>query len=186
MKLVNLAKFKFVTEPRYYFYGWTSEPRVLARESVAKQLVRARKLLPAGHNFKIWDCYRTLSVQIKMIENFRRRFKHANPRLPKKEIDRLVDSFCAKPLKIVTRPDTHRNGGALDLTIVDARGRELYMGTDFDDSSERAATDFFEKKKTLNLLEKEARKNRRALCRLMEKVGFINYKNEWWHWSFLK
>jgi D-alanyl-D-alanine dipeptidase len=183
MKLVDLTKYKFVTEPRYYFYGWTSEPRVLARESVAKKLVRARKLLPVGHTFKVWDCYRTLAVQVKMIENFRRRLKHANPRLPKKEVDRLVDSFCAKPLKKVTRPDTHRNGGALDLTIIDRQGSELYMGTDFDDSTSAAATDFFEKKKKLNSLEREVRKNRRLLCRVMEKADFKNYKNEWWHWS---
>ena len=183
MKLVDLAKFKFVTEPRYYFYGWTRESRVLARESVAKRLVAARQFLPAGFNFKIWDGYRTLEVQLKMIENFRRRFKHVNPKLPKKEIDRLVDSFCAKPLKIVTRPDTHRNGGSLDLTIIDRQARELFMGTDFDDSTELAATDFFEKKKRLNEFEKKARKNRRLFKRVMEKAGFANYKNEWWHWS---
>jgi len=178
-----LAKFKFVTEPRYYFYGWTKSDKVLARESVAKRLVKARKLLPKGYNFKVWDAARPLDVQIKMIKNFYRRLKHANSQLSKKEIDRLIDSFCAKPLKKVTRPDTHRNGGALDLTIVDARGRELYMGTDFDDATECAATDFFENKKKLNSFERQARKNRRLFSRVMKKAGFINYKNEWWHWS---
>ncbi len=186
MKFVDLKKYGFATEPRYYFYGWTSEPRVLARESVAKRLVRARKFLPKGYNFKIWDCLRPRPVQIKMIGNFRRRLTAAHPTKSKAEIERLVWNFCAKPAKTVVRPDTHRNGGALDLTIVDVRGRELYMGTDFDDATERAGTDFFEKKKELDILEKEARKNRRIFCRAMKRAGFENYHNEWWHWSFDK
>lgn len=183
MKLVDLGKCKFLTEPRYYFYGWTESDKILARESVAKRLVKARKLLPKGYNFKIWDAARPLAVQLKMIENFRRRFKHANPRLPKKEIERLVDSFCAKPLKKVTRPDTHRNGGALDLTIVDGRGRELYMGTEFDDATVKAQPDYFENLKKLSATDLLARKNRRLLKRVMIKVGFDQHPREWWHWS---
>lgn len=183
MKLVDLAKFKFITEPRYYYYLWINTPQVLARETVAKRLKKAKTLLPRGYNFKIWDCWRPRAVQIKMIENFRRRLAIANPEKSEAQIRKLVDSFCAKPLKVVTRPDTHRNGGALDLTIVDRQGSELYMGTDFDDATVKAATDFFENKKQLTILDKVARKNRRLLARVMSGAGFENYKNEWWHWS---
>jgi len=186
MKLVDLAKFKFIIEPRYYFFGWSDSPKVLAQEILAKQLVKARKLLPKGYNFKVWDCKRTLKTQILMIENFRRRFKAAYPKLPRHEIEKLVDSFCAKPLKIVTRPDSHRNGGAIDLTIIDQAGEELYMGTEFDDSTEKAAPDYFEIKKRLNFREKEAVKNRRLLKRAMLAAGFEIHPREWWHWSYKK
>jgi D-alanyl-D-alanine dipeptidase len=86
----------------------------------------------------------------------------------------------------ITRLDTHRNGGSFDLTIVDKNGNELYMGTDHDDLTEKAITDFFETKKNLTLIEKEAKKNRRLLKRVLNEVGFKNYAAEWWHWSFDK
>ena len=81
------------------------------------------------------------------------------------------------------RLDTHRNGGSFDLTIVNREGEELYMGTDFDDLTDKAATDYFEHKKKLTYMEKEARNNRRLLKITMIQAGFKNYDPEWWHWS---
>lgn len=186
MKYVDLSGYGFVTEPRYYFYGWSSSSRVLARESVAKLLLEAKSFLPKGYNLKIWDGQRPLAVQLKMIENFRRRIKHANPGLSEQGIGQVVDQFCAKPVKKVVGLDTHRNGGSLDLTIIDQQGKELYMGTEFDDATERAATDYFERQKKLVLLEAEAKKNRRLLIKAMSGAGFTNYAPEWWHWSYDK
>ena len=183
MKLVDLAKHKFVIEPRYYFYGWSKSKKILGQKKLAEALVRARKFLPAGYNFKIWDCQRPRAVQLKMIENIRRRFCAAYPRKSKKEIEKLVFTFAAKPKVRVTRPDCHRNGGAVDLTVVDKKGEELYMGTDHDDLTVRAAMDHFEKKKAVSVLDREARKNRRLLKKALSRVGFENYAPEWWHWS---
>jgi len=92
--------------------------------------------------------------------------------------------FSGGLVKTVQRLDTHRRGGAFDLTIVDRSGTELFMGTDHDDLTEKAVTDFFESKKQLSVLEKEAKKNRRLLKRVMKKGGFKNYPAEWWHWSY--
>jgi D-alanyl-D-alanine dipeptidase len=172
MKMVNLEKYKFILEPRYYFFGWSNSTKILAQENLAKQLVKARKLLPKGYNFKVWDGKRTLKTQILMIENFRRRFKAAYPKRSSYEIEKLVDSFCAKPLKVIRRPDCHRNGGAIDLTIVDRSGEELYIGTEYDDSTEKAAPDYFETKRKLKPREKEATKNRRLLKRVMLVTDF--------------
>jgi D-alanyl-D-alanine dipeptidase len=185
VRFVDLSKFGFVVEPRYYFFGWSQEPRVLGRASAVQALKRAEKLLPKGYRFKIWDMQRPLYVQVNMIDSFRRRFKSENPRLTRSQLEKLVTTFAAKPLpdKKVTRPDCHRNGGAVDLTIIDRHGEELYMGTDHDNLTGRAATDYYEKLKRPNVLALEARKNRRLLIRVMTAAGWENYAPEWWHWS---
>lgn len=186
LKFVDLRKYGFMIEPKYYFYGWTRSAKVLARKSVAKNLVEAKSYLPEGYNFKIWDCKRTLNTQINMLDSFRRRLRLAHPKMSKKNLEELVFTFGARPIKRVERLDAHRNGGSVDLTIVNREGQELYMGTEFDDLTEKAATDYFEKKKKLNTLEKEAQKNRQILINVMIKAEFINYAPEWWHWSYNK
>lgn len=110
------------------------------------------------------------------------------PKLPVKEITKLVFKFggATNPPQRVTALGTHRLGGSFDLTIVNQAGEELYMGTDHDDLTNRAATDYFEKKKNLNVLEKEAKKSRQLLKDVLIKAGFKNYPPEWWHWSWGK
>jgi zinc D-Ala-D-Ala dipeptidase len=186
LNFINLTKYKFIFEPRYYYFGWSKSPKILLRKSVAILLVKAKKLLPPGYNFKIWDGQRPRVVQLKMIDSFRRRFHNQYPKLSPKKIEELVYQFAAKPLIKVKRLDTHRNGGSVDLTIINAKDEELFMGTDHDDLTEKAATDYYENKKTLNAVEKLAKKNRRFLKRIMLKTGFINYSAEWWHWSYDK
>lgn len=186
MRFIEVKKYKFVTEPRYYFYGWSKSPKVVVRPSALKALVKARKFLPKGFNFKIWDAQRPLSVQIAMLDSFRRRFRAQYLTLSKKQLGELVYKFGARPVRRVVRLDTHRNGGSFDLTIIDRHGTGLSMGTDHDDLTSVAATDFFEKKTRLTPREAEARKNRRLLKRVMVKAGFTNYAPEWWHWSYDK
>jgi D-alanyl-D-alanine dipeptidase len=186
MKYENAAKYRFILEPRYFYFGWSKTPVIRGRPSVLSALVKARRLLPKGYNFKLWDLQRPLSVQLAMMASFARRFRSQHPNLSQKELYALVRKFAAKPAKIVTRPDTHRNGGAVDLTIVDPAGDELYMGTDHDDLTQKAATDYFEKLKHPDALAREAKKNRRLLSKVMLAAGFENYAREWWHWSYDK
>jgi D-alanyl-D-alanine dipeptidase len=106
-----------------------------------------------------------------------------NPDFSKKECKELVLKFGGSSVREIERLDTHQNGGSFDLTVVDGRGDELYMGTDHDDLTKKAATDYFEKKARLDIFEKEAKKNRRILKQAMGKAGFVNFAPEWWHWS---
>jgi len=187
-KFVDVKKYGFVVEPRYFFYGWAKSPKILARKSLGKALIKAKKFLPKAWNFKIWDCQRPRQVNELMIKNFWKRIKYAHPKLSSKEIKKLVVRFggSVPSPKIETEIWIHRNGGAVDLTIINKQGEELYMGTDFDNLTKKAAIDYFEKKKNLSILEREARKNRRILVRAMKKAGFGGYKYEWWHWWFDK
>ena len=105
------------------------------------------------------------------------------PKFSKAALEKTLYTFGARPVPKVTRLDSHRTGGAIDLTIVDAKGRELYMGTDHDDLTDRAALDFFEKNPSKTPLDILAKKNRQLIKRVMRKAGFLIYAPEWWHWS---
>jgi zinc D-Ala-D-Ala dipeptidase len=125
-------------------------------------------------------------VQKKMRASFLRRLRQMHPDLAPKEIRKLLDTFAGPAVRVVKRLDTHRHGGAVDLTVVDHRGRELYMGTDHDDLTPKAGTKYYEKVRTLSHMDYTARKNRRILIHAMKKAGWVNYEPEWWHWSTAK
>ncbi|HEV8601166.1 MAG TPA: M15 family metallopeptidase [Patescibacteria group bacterium] len=186
MKFVDVSKYGFIVEPRYYFFGWTNSPVIIGRPSAVKALVKARKFLPKGYNFKIWDMQRSLKAQLLMIKSFRKRLKLLYPKLKGTEFDKLLFTFAAKPLKKVTRLGTHRLGGAVDLTIIDQSGEELFMGSDHDDLTTKARLDYYEAKQRLSSLEQMALRNRRMLKSVMTKAGFSAYLPEWWHWNYEK
>ncbi len=185
MKFEDAKKYKFVLEPRYYYFGWTKQADIVGRPSFLKALAHARTFLPKGYNFKIWDLQRPLAVQIAMIKSFERRFKSQHPLWSTKKMTNMIYKYAAKPLpdKAVTRLDCHRNGGAVDITIVDKQGNELFMGTDHDDLTVKASSDYYELINFPTAIEREARNNRRLLRKVLEKNGFENIKSEWWHWS---
>lgn len=185
-KLVDIAKYGFAAEPRYFFHGWNNLQNIKTRKSVAIKLKEAKKLLPLKYNFKVWDGHRTIETQILMLNSFYKRIKSAHPNWNKQRIKQETLKFGAQPVKIVKELDTHRNGGALDLTIIDRNGSELYMGTDHDDLTAKAALDYFERKNSLSILDKHAQKNRKLLKKVMIKSGFKPYLAEWWHWSYDK
>ncbi len=186
MDLLDLSELNFILEPRYYYFGWSKSSKILGKPSAVNALLKARSFLPKGWNFKIWDMQRPRAVQLAMIASFQRRFKVEHPQLNPKQRQELVYKFAAKPLLRVIKTDNHRHGGALDLTVVDRFEEELYMGTDHDNLTEKAALDYFEKIDKPNAVEKMARDNRRILSRAMMKAGFENYAPEWWHWSYPK
>lgn len=109
-----------------------------------------------GFTIKIFDCYRPLSVQKRMWKI-----------VPN-------SSYVANPSK----GSIHNRGGAVDITLVDADGRELDFGTDFDFFGKEASHSF-------KKLSKKIRKNRRFLRKIMEDNGFKALESEWWHYNFL-
>jgi len=70
----------------------------------------------------------------------------------------------------------HTRGNAVDLTIVDAEGREVEMPTGFDDFSSAADRDYSD-------CTEEAKENAVLLQTVMEKHGFRGYWGEWWHYT---
>ena len=87
--------------------------------------------------------------------------------------------YIAEP----SRGSIHSFGMALDITIVGPDGRELDMGTGFDDLSERSHPAL-----ELVMLEREEITeeqvgHRRLLRDAMFQAGFFGINSEWWHFD---
>ncbi|NHZ43221.1 M15 family metallopeptidase [Massilia sp. CCM 8693] len=81
------------------------------------------------------------------------------------------------------RGSIHSFGMALDITILDEHGRELNMGTGFDDMSERshpAREDLLLARGELAPLHVQ---NRQLLRAAMAQAGFTGIASEWWHFD---
>jgi len=81
------------------------------------------------------------------------------------------------------RGSIHSYGMALDITLLDSQGRELDMGTGFDDMttlSHPALEEGF--LRTGALLDTQVA-NRRLLRDAMRQAGFVGINTEWWHFD---
>ncbi|RYD86686.1 MAG: peptidase M15 [Sphingobacteriales bacterium] len=118
----------------------------------ALALVQAN-LQAEGLGLKIFDAYRP----------------HAATRLM---WDLVHDErYVANPAK----GSGHNRGLAVDLTLIDLHsGKELDMGTGFDNFTDSAHSDF--KNLPIDVLD-----NRRLLRNAMERAGFTVLPTEWWH-----
>ncbi len=79
----------------------------------------------------------------------------------------------------------HNYGFAVDLTIVDDQGRELDMGTPFDDFTPLAQAKLESQFLAEGALSEAQWKNRLLLREVMEDAGFIQLPIEWWHYDAL-
>lgn len=126
------------------------------RKSTAEALVKANKaFIQLGYRIKLFDCYRPLSVQKKMWKILPGTHYVANP---------------AKGSK-------HNRGAAVDLTLVDAQGKELNMGTPFDFFGKEAHHTYTEHSK-------EVLENRKLLKETLNKYNFKSIYSEWWHYEY--
>lgn len=187
--LMSLAPDKILVSSQYYIQdisGALSES--YARESVYQKLVEAIKFLPAGYRLVVLDCWRPLKVQRSLFNKLKDKLKKLYPSVSDEEVTNKTLIYVALPSKDATKPSPHNTGGAVDLTIVDENGLLLNMGTNFDDSTLKARTTYYEEQLKngikLNPKELEALKNRRLLFHIMTSVGFTNYLDEWWHYDY--
>ena len=127
----------------------------LRYSTVLKLMDVQAELREQGLRMKIWDSFRPLKAQEKL--------------------------WAAKPdPNYVSNPKTgtnsHSRGNTLDITLVDAEGKELEMPTGFDEFSSYADRDYSDCTDT-------AAKNALLLQEVMEKHGFQGLQSEWWHFS---
>ncbi|PKL89773.1 MAG: peptidase M15 [Ignavibacteriae bacterium HGW-Ignavibacteriae-2] len=131
--------------------------KVYIRKIVGESLKSAQSYLIKNYNLsiKVFDAYRPLSVQKKMWEIF------PNP------------NYVADPSK----GSRHNRGAAVDVTLIDSNGNEIDMGTEYDNFTEKAHSDY------PNLPEK-IKNDRKILRDTMIKFGFEPIESEWWHFDY--
>jgi D-alanyl-D-alanine dipeptidase len=125
------------------------------RLKTVKALIKANNtFIRMGFKIKLYDCYRPLDIQKKMWE--------------------IVPNatYVADPIK----GSIHNRGGAVDITLVDANGIELDMGTPFDFFGVEASHN------NTNLSQK-IKENRLLLKIIMNENGFNSLDSEWWHYN---
>lgn len=79
----------------------------------------------------------------------------------------------------------HNFGFAVDISVLDENGRELDMGTPYDDFTPLSQPQLEEKHLKEGRLTEAQIRNRRILRKAMEEAGFIQLPVEWWHYDAL-
>jgi D-alanyl-D-alanine dipeptidase len=79
----------------------------------------------------------------------------------------------------------HSFGMALDATLVDAQGRELDMGSGFDEMTELSHPQHEARHLASGALSAAALANRERLREALAAGGFHGIANEWWHFELL-
>ena len=139
--------------------GYLANRAFLRREAAVALARVQRDLRPQGLGIKVFDAYRPVRATLAMVDWTRRVNRP----------DLLSDGYIASRSR-------HNLGLAIDCTLIElVTGRELVMGTPFDTFSAAAHT---------ANASGEAAVNRQKLKVAMEREGFVNYDQEWWHFSF--
>ncbi|MFM8991348.1 MAG: M15 family metallopeptidase [Alphaproteobacteria bacterium] len=148
------------------------------RADVHARLQRAAAGLPEGMALLVLDAFRTQSQQFT---SWNRRFAalaRLHPGMPPTELAELCRRDVADP---VNKPSGHQSGAAVDVTLLRG-GAELDMGCAYGDFSSRG-TAADRVRMACPGLSPEQVANRALLARTMEAAGFVNYPDEWWHFS---
>ncbi len=148
--------------------------RCCVRKSVAEKLGRIQSSLERPFRLKIIDTFRPVSAQKEIWGQFFSQIKKDNQGISDSKAGLETDRWVTNPYRITIPP--HSTGGTLDLTVVDAKGNELDMGSPVNSMSRKSIT--------MARLSGEQRRNRDMLIGAMSAEGFANYKGEWWHWSY--
>ena len=139
--------------------GYEGNHAYLRREAAAALARVQNSLASRDLGLKVFDAYRPVRATLAMVGWTKRANRE----------DLLRDGYIAARSR-------HNLGVAVDLTLISlSDSAELEMGTAFDTFSAAAHT--------ANATGAAAG-NRQLLKRAMEREGFTNYDQEWWHFVF--
>ena len=133
-----------------------------------KSLKRAQRLLKEqypGYSLIVYDAARPMSVQQKMWNVVKGTPKYI---------------YVSNPAR---GGGLHNYGLAVDISIIDAQGQPLPMGTPVDYLGKEAHITGEEQLVQANKITKQEMKNRRLLRKVMREAGFRPLPSEWWHFN---
>jgi len=91
---------------------------LFARRSVARRLLAAEQLLPAGHHLLIFDAYRPYEVQKSLHDFYKQQLSEKYPTMDDETLESETQNYVSLPSQDPTRPSPHNTGGSVDLAIV--------------------------------------------------------------------
>ena len=128
-------------------------------------VARLAELAP-GHRLLVLDALRPHRVQIQLWDH----------------LDGTgLRQYVADP----ARGSIHSFGMALDATLLDAEGRELDMGSGFDEMIELSHPKLEARHLASGALTPEQHRSRELLRGALGAAGFRGIDNEWWHFEML-
>ncbi|MCX5401222.1 M15 family metallopeptidase [Streptomyces sp. NBC_00102] len=141
------------------------------REGVLERLASAQALLPRGLRLLFVEGYRPPSLQRAYFEEYAGRLRALHP-------DWSADRIHSAASRYVSPPGIapHSAGAAVDLTLADADGRELDLGTRMNADPEESDGACYTHAPGISA---EARANRELLGSVLTGAGLVNYPTEW-------
>lgn len=166
------------------------------RQSVLEHLTAAQIYLHHQYprwQLQIFDAYRPIAVQQFMVDyTFAQvlRDKGLNAKnlaaAQRQAILEEVYRFWAVPSTSPLMPPPHSTGAAIDVTLIDAQGKVVDMGSAIDERSPRSAPGYYATETGGwggSGSEAVFHYNRQILQEVMFTAGFCQHPHEWWHFS---
>ncbi|MGF1771490.1 hypothetical protein L4C42_04170 [Vibrio wakamikoensis] len=155
----------------------------LVRKGVLERLVQAEKELPSGLRFRLYEGYRSPKFQESLFQQQLQRVVASNPKFTQHEAYLIAAQLVAPTKTFEGDPlfPPHSSGGAVDIEIVDFKGRVIDFGMEIKDW---ISVDPSLCETHISCLSPVASKNRAMLVSVMSSAGFVNYSREWWHFSY--
>lgn len=158
---------------------WLLRAGVLAALRLAQLELAARR---PGWRLKVFDAYRPNAVQAFMVAHEFLQLSGGRPPSAVAEPEHSLlwertYRIWAEPSADPATPPPHSTGAALDLTLADAEGLDVPMGSPIDENSDRSNPDYFAGRDVI------AHANRQLLLQVMGMAGFRRHPIEWWHFS---
>lgn len=139
-------------------------------KKTAAALTKAQKRLKQLHpklSLKVYDASRPMHIQQKMWDKVKNTSK---------------SPYVSNP---ANGGGMHNYGLAVDITICDAKGDTLDMGTKIDYMGSAAHIDKETELVAKGRISAKAKKNRELLREVMRYGGFHTLRNEWWHFNLV-
>ena len=153
-----------------------SPTRQAVRADLGARLRAADAALPPGIALRVVEGHRTTVDQTAIVASYAAELRGLHPGIADADLRVLTSRFVA-PVEVAP----HVAGAAVDLTLVDACGDELDLGTAIDATPEQSdGRCWF----AADGIGADARAHRDLLARVLGDAGLVNYPTEWWHWSY--
>lgn len=143
--------------------GWLHREAAEGLERAASRLAEAAP----GHRLLVLDALRPHRVQIQLWDHLE---------------GTGLRQYVADP----ARGSIHSFGMAVDATVLGPDGRELDMGSGFDEMTELSHPQLEAWHLAMGALKAEQHRNRELLRNALRPAGFRGIDNEWWHFEMLE